>query len=142
MELGYNLPESGLGFIMASSAKTFEQHPPKIKLSITDTARNDGTVSINKVIMRFRGGEERFSCAFWGAFAACMLCGVWSVAEDRGRIGEVLLASVSSLLATKLVAFDEAAAGTFVCRLEAISCAPVPVLMARFCFFTAPLLSN
>lgn len=118
-------PESGLGFMIASSAKTFEQQPPKIRLSMTDTARKEGIVSMKKVIMRFRGGEDwsehSFSCALLGGLVAFVFVEVVLV----GRIGSgapfdcASVLSLGSIVSTVVV----------LCRLvaleEVISCAPL-----------------
>ena len=87
-----SLPLSGFGLIIASNAKTFEQQPPKIKLSITDTAKKDGIVSRKKdivnpcvfVLLRFKA---TWSCGFF----AC-------VNSEVGRRDAVVIELVSSVL--------------------------------------------
>ena len=85
-----DVPLSGFGFMIASSAKTFEQQPPKMRLSMTDTARKEGIVSMKKDIMvelylRALSGVLvlRFKGALCCGFVACVF------EEEVGRIGTV-----------------------------------------------------
>lgn len=54
--------------MIASSAKTFEQQPPKMRLSMTDTARKDGIVSMKKDMIR----ESEYAESF---FMGALCCG-------------------------------------------------------------------
>lgn len=111
--------------MIASSAKTFEQQPPKIRLSMTDTARKEGIASMKKDIMGFRGGEDwserSLSCALLGGLVAFVFVVEVLVGKiSRGAAFDCAsVFSVGSNVSTVVV----------LCRLvaleEMMSCAPL-----------------
>lgn len=111
--------------MIASSAKTFEQQPPKIRLSMTDTARKEGIVSLRKDIMRFRSREDWSERSFSDALLGGLVAFVFVEEEVLvGRIGSgapfdcASVLSLGSIVSTVVV----------LCRLvalEEVMCAPL-----------------